>query len=166
MKKIIYKITDTLTDEVQYMGASEFVEGKGIPVSAVNAACKEKYLVRHRYKVELSEVSHKRGEAFDRETRMLVCANYKNGMKLLDLAHMFHTTVDHIKRIVIEEGCFENRHKPVPADKVKVLWPDREIYDKGKLRALHEAGWSANKIADEFNTSEKKVIECLKEMTL
>lgn len=166
MKKIIYKITDTLTDEIQYMSASEFVEGKGIPVSAINAACKEKYLVRHRYKIELSEVAHKRGEAFDRETRMLVCTNYKNGMKLLDLAHMFHTTVNHIKQIVIEEGYFENRHKLVPTDKVKVVWPDKEIYDKGKLRALYSAGWNTGKIADELNTSEKKVIDCLKEMGL
>ena len=39
--------------------------------------------------------------------------------------------------------------------------PKREIKDLGKLKALNNAGWSIEKIADEFGVTIKEVERCL-----
>lgn len=39
---------------------------------------------------------------------------------------------------------------------------DKEIIDYGKLRALHNAGWSDPKIADEFGVTTSEVDRCLR----
>lgn len=65
----------------------------------------------------------------------------------------------------VEAGRQKNAPKPKPKPKQE---PDpkptkkRKPIDKGKVKALHEAGWSAAKIADEMGCSSANIYLILK----
>ena len=52
----------------------------------------------------------------------------------------------------------EPKKKPQPKKK------QEKAFDMGKLRALHEGGWSVAKIADEMGVSQQTIYNKLKEL--
>lgn len=61
----------------------------------------------------------------------------------------------------MEEPTGEEKQSPPPAEPEKK--PGRKKIDRGKVMALHRAGWSNKKIADEMACSEASVSMILKE---
>lgn len=63
--------------------------------------------------------------------------------------------------LVLETPVPETETKP---EKVKNSPPTKKTIDRGKVKALHEAGWSNAKIADEMKCSTWSVSMILKEL--
>lgn len=69
---------------------------------------------------------------------------YNSGWSLEDIGKKFDYSVHHVRFILRRQGI------------------DLEVYiDKGKILALHKAGWSTAAIADEMNLNETQVREVI-----
>ena len=74
----------------------------------------------------------------------------------------FREVAEAMMLLVMEIPVPETETKP---EKVKTTAPPtKKIIDRGKVKALHEAGWSNTKIADEMKCSTWSVSMILKEL--
>ena len=73
----------------------------------------------------------------------------------------FREVAEAMMLLVMEIPVPETEPKP---EKVKKQSPPKKTIDRGKVKALHEAGWSNTKIADEMTCSAWSVRMILKEL--
>lgn len=87
---------------------------------------------------------------------------YRSGMSVSQLAERFHLGYASTRTILEEAGY--NYPLANRAKKAVTAYPDYDITDVGKLKALVAAGWNEKDIAYEFNTSVTKVREKMAEI--
>lgn len=86
--------------------------------------------------------------------------------KILDGCEFFRIVLEEEKRetepkAVEEKAVMETKEKPEPP---KPEAPNKKQIDVGKMRALHNAGWSMKQIAEEMQLAPSTVCEHLKKM--
>ena len=107
------------------------------------------------------------------EIKYLIRAERKNGIEDLEKAQKYLSW--EIESRKSSGGGTEQQTIVSPAPESKTPAPKKSApkkkpskkqdrFDMGKLRALHEGGWSVAKIADEMGVSQQTVYNKLKEM--
>ena len=97
--------------------------------------------------------------------KYLVRAERKNGTEDLEKAQKYLAWEIESRKISGGGAARKEIAAPDPEPKKKPQPKKREkAFDMGKLRALHEGGWSVAKIADEMGVSQQTIYNKLKEL--
>ena len=100
--------------------------------------------------------------------KYLIRADRKNGTEDLEKAEKYVSWEIESRKPsgggVAEEEPAAPEPEPKKAPKKKPNTKQEKAFDMGKLRALHEGGWSVAKIADEMGVSQQTIYNKLKEL--
>lgn len=98
--------------------------------------------------------------------KYLIRADRKNGTEDLEKAQKYVSW--EIESRKISGGGVARKEiaapDPEPKKKPQPKKKQEKAFDMGKLRALHEGGWSVAKIADEMGVSQQTIYNKLKEL--
>ena len=98
------------------------------------------------------------------EIKYLIRAERKNGVEDLEKAQKYLSWEIESKKSSGGGTAHEEIAAPEPEAKKATPKKKKERFDMGKLRALHEGGWSVAKIADEMGVSQQTIYSKLKEL--
>lgn len=91
-----------------------------------------------------------------KETEEKIVQEYVEGATFKELQMKHSLGFNVVRRIVHSHGCnTEDRQRRI------IEYPYKTIKDYGKVGALWRAGWSVEKIADEFGATEEEVKKVL-----
>ena len=100
--------------------------------------------------------------------KYLVRAEHKNGTEDLEKAQKYLSWEIESRKLsgggVAQKEPAAPKPEPKKAPKKKPKKKQEKAFDMGKLRALHEGGWSVAKIADEMGVSQQTIYNKLKEL--
>lgn len=126
-------------------------------------------LIQKKHGVSCKQLEQQRYE----RTEPLVVEKYKRGEKIKTLAAEFGYSNAMIKDMLVLNGIPIRRRcdYQYEYDRKKFnkplgyMYSDQDIEDTGKCLALHNAGWSDEKIADEMQSTPERVRECLDQLS-
>lgn len=115
----------------------------------------------YKYRYKFVRVGRKRPMLeIDEESERQLCEDYKNGVRISQLVKKYGLTYFSTDTVLIRNGLKEPRLGVEIRENYK---PVAKI-DKGKVVALLKAGWSIEKVAEEFITTRENIIEVVKEL--
>lgn len=125
-------------------------------------------LIQKKYGVSWKQLEQERYE----RSEPLVVEKYKQGENIKTLAAEFGYSPAMIKDMLVINGIqirrrcdYQYEHGRNKFNKpLGYMFSDQDIEDTGKCMALHKAGWSPDKIADEMNSTPERVRECLDQL--
>lgn len=106
--------------------------------------------------------------SFAKEHADLVIKDFEAGAYIKDLAIKYKASRNTIANICKghKRGNIEKRDDERFSKSIGYIYGNSKRLDTGKLLALHNAGWSAEKIADEMQTQPRTVRKCLEKLRM
>ena len=164
-KQIKIRATNIRTGEVEEMALAEWSRKHAFLRDTVYKCVKNGYKYKEFELEMIGFMDLEPPSSVSKETAKKIVASYKAGKSLTQLESEFPYCQPTIRKVLRDAGYTQALPHPYHINQSHLpVYPDYEITDIGKLKALVNAGWKENEIAYEFNTSVTKVREKMAEI--